>query len=194
MSGQRRAGRTMPKRTAKSCGPDASAVGVKSCGGAESPTGAQGNAAKTAGCEQGECWTEPTTSSTAVENWLAQFETALKASDDGLLKSLFHPDSYWRDTLALSWTLQTVNGRDAILRVLKAQAAPRRQARFCDRSRPPRAAQGDARRHRLHRGDLWVRDRDRPRRRHSPADPGCRRRQPAEGMDAADRAAGAEGF
>ena len=60
--------------------------------------------------------------STAVENWLAQFETALAASDDSLLKSLFHPDSYWRDTLALSWTLQTVNGRDEILRVLKAQA------------------------------------------------------------------------
>jgi cation diffusion facilitator CzcD-associated flavoprotein CzcO len=60
--------------------------------------------------------------STAVENWLAQFETALTASGDGLLKSLFHPDSYWRDTLALSWTLQTVNGRDEILRVLKAQA------------------------------------------------------------------------
>jgi cation diffusion facilitator CzcD-associated flavoprotein CzcO len=62
--------------------------------------------------------------STAVENWLAQFETALTTSGDGLLKSLFHPDSYWRDTLALSWTLQTVNGRDEILRVLKAQAGP----------------------------------------------------------------------
>ncbi len=31
--------RTAPKRTVKSCGPDASMVGVKSCGGAESPTG-----------------------------------------------------------------------------------------------------------------------------------------------------------
>jgi cation diffusion facilitator CzcD-associated flavoprotein CzcO len=60
--------------------------------------------------------------STAVENWLARFETALGASDDDLLKALFHPDSYWRDTLALSWTLQTVNGRDEILRLLKAQA------------------------------------------------------------------------
>jgi hypothetical protein len=60
--------------------------------------------------------------STAVENWLAQFGTALTASDDGLLKALFHPDSYWRDALALSWTLQTINGRDAILGVLKAQA------------------------------------------------------------------------
>lgn len=59
----------------------------------------------------------------AVDNWLAQFETALAKSDEGLLKTLFHPDSYWRDVLALSWTLQTVDGRDAILRTLKAQAA-----------------------------------------------------------------------
>ncbi len=29
----------MLKRTVKSCGPDASVVGVKSCGGAESPIG-----------------------------------------------------------------------------------------------------------------------------------------------------------
>ena len=29
----------MLKRTVKSCGPDASVVGVKSCGGAKGPTG-----------------------------------------------------------------------------------------------------------------------------------------------------------
>ena len=51
----------------------------------------------------------------AVENWLAQFDDALTKPDHGLLQSLFHPDSYRRDMLALSWTLQTVNGRDAIL-------------------------------------------------------------------------------
>ena len=60
--------------------------------------------------------------SVAVENWLAQFEDALAKPDDGALKALFHPDSYWRDVLALSWTLQTVNGRDAILETLKSQA------------------------------------------------------------------------
>ena len=27
-----------------------------------------------------------------------------------LLKTLFHPDSYWRDVLALSWNIQTLNG------------------------------------------------------------------------------------
>jgi cation diffusion facilitator CzcD-associated flavoprotein CzcO len=60
--------------------------------------------------------------STAVENWLAPFERALASRDGGLLESLFLPDSYWRDALALSWNLQTVNGAEAILRELKALA------------------------------------------------------------------------
>jgi cation diffusion facilitator CzcD-associated flavoprotein CzcO len=61
--------------------------------------------------------------SIAAENWLAQFESAIATSDGVLLKTLFHPHSYWRDVLALSWKLQTINGADAILRALKAQAA-----------------------------------------------------------------------
>ena len=60
--------------------------------------------------------------SVAVENWLAQFEDALAKPDDGLLESLFHPDSYWRDVLALSWNIQTLNGADAILNELKLHA------------------------------------------------------------------------
>jgi Pyridine nucleotide-disulphide oxidoreductase len=58
----------------------------------------------------------------AAEGWLAEFESALAALDDGALERLFHPDSYWRDALALSWTLQTINGRGDILKMLKAQA------------------------------------------------------------------------
>ena len=76
-----------------------------------------------------------------VENWLAQFEIALAKPDDGLLKTLFHPDSYWRDVLALSWTLQTVNGRDAILKMLKTQAAQAAPCGFAvdpDRAAPRR--------------------------------------------------------
>jgi hypothetical protein len=57
-------------------------------------------------------------SSAAADTWLAQFEEALAKSDDSLLKTLFHPDSYWRDVLALSWNIQTLNGRDAILKAL----------------------------------------------------------------------------
>jgi pyridine nucleotide-disulfide oxidoreductase len=59
----------------------------------------------------------------AVEGWLAAFEAALTGRDDGALRQLFHPDSYWRDAIALSWTLQTINGRDDVLKTLKAQAA-----------------------------------------------------------------------
>ena len=61
---------------------------------------------------------------TAAENWLTQFEDALTAPDDRLLTTLFHADSYWRDVLALSWNIQTINGADAILGELKA-CAPR---------------------------------------------------------------------
>jgi cation diffusion facilitator CzcD-associated flavoprotein CzcO len=57
-------------------------------------------------------------SSVAADNWLAQFEEALGKPDEALLKTLFHPDSYWRDVLALSWSIQTLNSRDAILKAL----------------------------------------------------------------------------
>jgi putative flavoprotein involved in K+ transport len=76
----------------------------------------------------------------AVDNWLTQFEAALAKPDDSALKDLFHPDSYWRDALALSWTLQTIDGRDAILKTLKRQAADAAPKNFAvdpDRA-PPR--------------------------------------------------------
>jgi hypothetical protein len=57
---------------------------------------------------------------TIAENWLAQFERALAERDDVLLKTLFLPESYWRDVLALTWHIRTVNGLDFILRELKA--------------------------------------------------------------------------
>ena len=61
--------------------------------------------------------------SIAAENWLAQFESAIAKPEESALRPLFHPESYWRDVLALSWKLQTVNGAGAILRDLKAHAA-----------------------------------------------------------------------
>src|SRR3981189_3465852 len=74
----------------------------------------------------------------AVETWLAQFESALAKPGDGLLKTLFHPDSYWRDVLALSWNLQTINGAGAIVTDLKARAGRAQPAGF--RIDPDRAA------------------------------------------------------
>jgi cation diffusion facilitator CzcD-associated flavoprotein CzcO len=66
----------------------------------------------------------------AAEHWLADFEAALSESDEGALRDLLHPDSYWRDAVALSWTLQTIDGRDAILATLKSQAAKEKPSGF----------------------------------------------------------------
>jgi cation diffusion facilitator CzcD-associated flavoprotein CzcO len=79
--------------------------------------------------------------SIAAENWLAQFESALATSDDAPLKSLFHSECFWRDALALSWNLQTINGADAIIRELEARAiatAPRGFRIDPDRAAPRR--------------------------------------------------------
>ena len=76
--------------------------------------------------------------SIATESWLAQFESALATSDHALLKSLFHPDSYWRDVLALSWNIQTLNGAEPILSELKADAISASPSGF--RVDPDRAA------------------------------------------------------
>jgi putative flavoprotein involved in K+ transport len=81
--------------------------------------------------------------SVAAENWLAQFEDALAKPDDGSLRTLFHPDSYWRDVLALSWNIRTVNGADAILtdlKLLAPRAAPRGFAIDPDRRAPRKVA------------------------------------------------------
>ena len=78
-------------------------------------------------------------SSVAADNWLGQFEEALAKPDDGALKALFHPDSYWRDVLALSWNIQTLNGADAILKALPPLANKMQPSGFAvdpDRAAP----------------------------------------------------------
>ena len=57
---------------------------------------------------------------TAVaDEWLARFERALAKPAE--LRGLFHADSHWRDVLALTWQLRTVDGADAIAAELSAQ-------------------------------------------------------------------------
>ncbi len=85
--------------------------------------------------------------SIAAENWLAQFESAIAKPDESSLRPLFHPESYWRDVLALSWHLQTINGTDEIVRELRAQAgraAPRDLRIDRDRAAPRRVARAGA--------------------------------------------------
>jgi len=55
-------------------------------------------------------------------DWLRDFERALAEPDDALLRTLFLPESYWRDVLALTWRIETIGGVSAILRKLKQHA------------------------------------------------------------------------
>jgi cation diffusion facilitator CzcD-associated flavoprotein CzcO len=84
---------------------------------------------------------------TSVENWLAQFQSALAQPGDVPLATLFHPDSHWRDVLALTWDLRTVSGWDAILEQLTAhtgRAAPTGFRIAPDRTAPRRVRRAGA--------------------------------------------------
>jgi putative flavoprotein involved in K+ transport len=52
---------------------------------------------------------------TEVTTWLARLEATIP---QGTAAALFAPDAYWRDFLALTWTLVTVEGRPAITKLL----------------------------------------------------------------------------
>jgi cation diffusion facilitator CzcD-associated flavoprotein CzcO len=76
----------------------------------------------------------------AAREWLATFEAAA-ATPGSALDQLFDADSYWRDVLALSWNIQTINGAQGILRELKRLAPRAEPANFQidpDRAAPRR--------------------------------------------------------
>jgi len=78
------------------------------------------------------------TLSWAVTRWLAEFEKALRASDDASLEALFQPDAHWRDLLAFGWQVKTVSGARKILDRLKLHGAGAGAAGFeVDRQRTP---------------------------------------------------------
>ena len=58
----------------------------------------------------------------AAQGWLTQFENALARRDAATLRTLFHPDTHWRDVLALTWGLTTVSGAEEIVAALAAHA------------------------------------------------------------------------
>jgi hypothetical protein len=55
---------------------------------------------------------------TTTANWLSRFEHALAESDEILLNALFKRDSHWRDVLALTWRIITINSGNTIAREL----------------------------------------------------------------------------
>jgi putative flavoprotein involved in K+ transport len=55
-----------------------------------------------------------------VENWLADFEAALAARDADRAAALFATTSFWRDLIAFTWNLKTVENRDGVKDLLVA--------------------------------------------------------------------------
>jgi thioredoxin reductase len=78
--------------------------------------------------------------STLVERWLTQFEDALATGDNVSLAALLHPDSHWRDVLALTWDIQTVNGSKSVVEALKTHATRSKPTSFTidPKRTPPR--------------------------------------------------------
>ena len=63
-----------------------------------------------------------------VDEWLAKFDRAI--GDPALLDDLFHADSHWRDVLALTWRIQTVSGRSAVVEELRSRFASAKPSGF----------------------------------------------------------------
>jgi len=57
---------------------------------------------------------EEATPTGRVSAWLSKFEAALDENDIEALKALFAADCYWRDLIAFTWNIKTMEGRDAI--------------------------------------------------------------------------------
>src|ERR1041385_4969435 len=72
-----------------------------------------------------------------VEAWLAKFERALSQGDSAALHALFQPESYWRDILALTWSIQTISGSGAIAEALASIHTVQPSGFVLDRARTP---------------------------------------------------------
>ncbi|KAA0022645.1 flavin-containing monooxygenase [Antrihabitans cavernicola] len=56
-----------------------------------------------------------------VDSWLAAFEAALAARDVEAAAAMFATDSFWRDLVAFTWNIKTVEGRDGVADMLGAR-------------------------------------------------------------------------
>jgi putative flavoprotein involved in K+ transport len=65
--------------------------------------------------------TSSATATTQASAWLRQFGDALASGDDAAAAELFHDESYWRDMVAFTWNIKTMEGREAIVAMLQAR-------------------------------------------------------------------------
>ena len=62
-------------------------------------------------------------SSQQVAEWLAEFAAALERGDATAVADLFGEECYWRDLVAMTWNIKTMEGREAIREMLATCAA-----------------------------------------------------------------------
>ena len=55
-----------------------------------------------------------------ITQWLSKLDAALQQSNSAEAAELFAPESYWRDFVAFTWNLKTMEGRDEIAAMLDA--------------------------------------------------------------------------
>ena len=93
--------------------------------------------------------------------WLAEFASALKRSDIESVASLFAEECYWRDLVAFTWNIATLESRSAIADMLRACLADVRPGSFKAGERSGwftfETAQGRGKGHvRLKDGKAWT--------------------------------------
>ena len=76
-----------------------------------------------------------------VDVWLARFERALTARDTAGAAALFATDSYWRDLVAFTWNLKTVEGPAGVRDLLEHAPASAGASGFATEE-PPDEADG----------------------------------------------------
>ena len=67
---------------------------------------------------------------TEIEQWLARFDEALARGDAAGAAELFGEESFWRDLVAFTWNIKTVEGRDGRQRHARAHAGERAAERL----------------------------------------------------------------
>jgi len=80
-----------------------------------------------------------TNAATRVDEWLADFERALTARDPVAAAALFATTSFWRDLVAFTWNITTVEGRDGVAGLLEATLDTTDPRGFCTTEEPEEA-------------------------------------------------------
>jgi putative flavoprotein involved in K+ transport len=80
--------------------------------------------------------TAETTPQQRVDAWLADFEAAMAVRDvDGVVQK-FAVDCYWRDLVAVTWNIKTVEGHDGVADMLTARLSDTDPSGFRTREAP----------------------------------------------------------